>query len=177
MAAKEIIAIAGATGKAGAAIANQLAKYNYRLLLISRNKDKLATLLHAIQRTFPNADVEAVDCLKDGCWEADIIVLAVPVSVEKEVAERIKEVATQKLIARFVNQPNTPSDAKRKNELQQLLPYSKIVEVIVNDLTQQTLIDINEVAVQSIVNIIAEPTFNTSSTNSEKTKNEIRTFN
>ena len=40
------------------------------------------------------ADVEAIDCSVNASWEADIIIVAVPFLAEKEIAKRIKEVAS-----------------------------------------------------------------------------------
>lgn len=162
MAVRETIAIAGATGKAGSAIARKLAPSNYRLLLISRHINRAIKLSAAIQSTTTNAETEAIDCLKDGCWEADIIVLAVPVEAEKEVAEKIKEVATQKIIVRLSPaENNTSFSSKYSNALEQLLAYSKIVTVFINTaLSGETVIagSSNE-AVDTIVNIASKAGF------------------
>ncbi len=163
MAAKETIAIAGATGKAGSFIAYKLAACNYRLLLISTDTGKATKLASDIKVTTKNAEAEAIDCLKDGCWEADIIVLAVPAEAERSVAEKIKEVATQKIVVRLLlAKNNTSFSAKYLDRLPLLLPYSKIVTAFINTVSfRETVItgSDNE-AVETIVNIAVNAGFN-----------------
>lgn len=121
MSVKKTIAIVGATEKSGIEITSQFAFTDYRLLLVSNNMIQLTQLLKNIRGKKPTAEIDTIECVKDGCWEADIIVLAVPASNEKEVAEMMKEVATQKMVV---------SISGEKNEvLQQILPYSKLVKV------------------------------------------------
>ena len=59
--------------------------------------------------------------MRDGCWEADIIILDISDDEQQEVVELIKEVATQKIVVSFSENEN--------NELQALLKYSKVVKV------------------------------------------------
>jgi len=132
---KQTIAIIGATGSMGSAIAKSLAKGNYRLLLKSSSQEKLSQLVAEIQTQTPGADVEAMACPKDASWEADIIIPAVPYSAQKEVAEKIKEVANQKIVISIANPLNesydglvTAPDSSAAEELQQLLPHAKVVK-------------------------------------------------
>src|SRR4051812_6265858 len=125
MAVKEVIAIAEATGKTGSAIAHKLAGSKYRLILTSGDEDKLLRLVSDIKKASPTVELEATDSIKDACWEADIIIIPVRTALLKELAETIKEVATQKIVvqaidARELFPPNTD------DQIQELLPYSKI---------------------------------------------------
>lgn len=123
MAVKKTIAIVGATEKAGIEIANEFASEDYRLLLVSDNMEKLSDVTEKLSQKKPAAEIESIECVKDGCWEADIIVLAVAANEEKMVAEMMKEVATQKIVVSL-------SDCDIQNEqLQKILPYSKLVNV------------------------------------------------
>lgn len=127
--AKISIAIIGATGKTGTAIAKTLAKGSYRLLLFAHDKAKLQNVKEEIYTTTPAADLDCVGCPMDASWEADVILLAVPYSAEKEVAEKIKAFATQKVVVSISNPPHAaPSGFNAAEELQQLLPSSKIVK-------------------------------------------------
>lgn len=45
-----------------------------------------------------DSDAEAVTCLTDAGWEADILILTVPILTENEMAGKIKEVAKQKIV-------------------------------------------------------------------------------
>ncbi|HUZ59874.1 MAG TPA: NAD(P)-binding domain-containing protein [Hanamia sp.] len=123
MSAKKSIAIVGATEKIGEEIATQFMNSNYSLLLISNNKDRLNYLAKKMADKKPKAEINFMECVKDGCWEADIIILAVPHDEEKMVAEIMKEVATQKIVVSVSNEENACG------ELQKILPYSKLVRV------------------------------------------------
>lgn len=123
MSVKKSIAIVGATEKMGEEIATQFMNSNYSLLLISNNKDRLDYLAKKMTDKKPEADVNFIECVKDGCWEADIIILSVPDHEKKAVAELMKEVATQKIVVDVSNE----EDAGK--ELQEILPYSKLVRV------------------------------------------------
>jgi NADPH-dependent F420 reductase len=132
---KQTITIIGATGSMGSAISKSLAKGNYRLLLCANQHDKIQPLVQEIKKSNSSADVEGLDCSYDASWEADIIILAVPYAAESEVASKIKEVANQKIVVSIANPMNetfdglvTPADSSAAEELQKLLPNSKVVK-------------------------------------------------
>lgn len=119
----------------GSAISRSLSKGNYRLLLCANDLNKLQAIAADIKSSNLGADVEASDCSRDASWEADIIIVAVPYSAEKEVADRIKEVANQKIVISIANPLNdtydglvTAPDTSAAEELQKLLPNSKVVK-------------------------------------------------
>ncbi len=135
MRTKQTIMIIGASGRMGSVISKSLSGGNYRLLLNGKNHDKINDLINEIDLTNPLADVEGIDCSFDGCWEADIIISAVPYLAEKEMAERIKEVANQKIVISIANPLNknyngllTAADTSAAEELQKELPNSKIIK-------------------------------------------------
>lgn len=135
MSTKQTIAIIGATGKMGTAIAKSICKGHYRLLLKGTDDGRLKNLVQELKTINPGADVEAVVCSKEACWEADIIIVAVPYAAEKEVAEKIKEVANQKIVISIANPLNntfnglvTTPDTSAAEELQKLLPHSKVIK-------------------------------------------------
>jgi predicted dinucleotide-binding enzyme len=119
MSTKQTIAVIGASGKIGAAICKKLATGNNRLLLFANEKEKVKTLANEITTGTESAEVEVLECPTDASWEADVIVLAVPSESEKEISEKIREVANRKLVITI----NKPAEA-----LQQLLPHSKLVQ-------------------------------------------------
>lgn len=132
---KQTIAIIGAVGNMGSAIAKSIAEGNYRLLLFDRVPELLGSLTEEIQQTYPDADVEPMDCAHDCGWEADIIILAVPHRAEKEIADKIRDVATQKVVVSIANPVDkdfnkltTAPDTSAAEELQQQLPHSKIIK-------------------------------------------------
>jgi 8-hydroxy-5-deazaflavin:NADPH oxidoreductase len=135
MQTKQTIAIIGATGNMGSAIARSIAKGPYRLLLKGNRQEELDSLVKAIQTKDPQAEVESAGCPTEASWEADIIVLAVPFEAEKEIAPVIKEVASQKIVISISNPLNatynglvTDPGTSAAEELQKLLPHSKVVK-------------------------------------------------
>lgn len=135
MQTKRTIAIIGASGNMGAAIAKALAKGNDRLLLISKEEEKLEVLKAAITNEHPLADVEGMACAMHGSWEADVIILATPYEAQADIAKKIRDVASQKIVISIANPLNTTYDAlvtspntSAAEELQALLPYSKVVK-------------------------------------------------
>ncbi len=135
MKTKQTIAVIGATGSMGSAISKSLAKGNYRLLLCANEQDKVQALAQQIKTENASADVEKMDCKILATWEADIIIAAVPFEAEKEVVEKIKEMANQKIVISIANPLNstynglvTPPDTSAAEELQKLLPNSKVVK-------------------------------------------------
>jgi len=139
MRTKQTIAIIGATGNMGSAIAKSLSVGNYRLLLYARDFNTCKQLAEEILAIHLLADAEAMDCSINASWEADMIIIAAPDSEYKEISLRIREFATQKIIISMVNPlyetytgmltaPET-SDAE---DLQQLLPHSKVVKAVID---------------------------------------------
>lgn len=135
MKTKQTIAVIGATGSMGSALAKSLAKGNYRLLLKANKQEELDALVEEINARTENADIEAAVCPIEAGWEADIIILAVPFGAEKEVASKIKEVANQKIVVSIANPLNetfdgllTAPDSSAAEELQKLLPNSKVIK-------------------------------------------------
>jgi len=135
MKTKQTIAVIGATGNMGSAISKSLSKGNYKLLLCANEQDNVQTLVQQIKLQNSSADVESVDCSTEASWEADIIILALPYEAEKEVAEKIREMANQKIVISIANPLNssynglvTAVDTSAAEELQKLLPNSKVIK-------------------------------------------------
>ena len=125
MQTKQTIAVIGASGNMGSAISKNLSKGNYRILLFANDKEKVETVVNDIKSYNAAADVEALECPTDASWEADIIVFAVPYQAEKELAERIRAVANQKIVISIANPLNeaynglvTSPDTSAAEELQ-----------------------------------------------------------
>ncbi len=135
MQTKQTIAIIGAAGNMGTAISKSIAKGPYRLLLKGSKQGDLDALVKEIKSIHPGADVESAVCPAEASWEADIIILAVPFQAEQEIAEKIKEVANQKIVISISNPLNatynglvTAPGTSAAETLQQLLPNSKVIK-------------------------------------------------
>lgn len=122
MSTKKTIAIIGATEKTGAAIASSLATGTNRLLLMAGDAEKLDALKAKLEAAGVSAEVDTITCSKEACWEADIIIIATPHEEAKEIADKIKEVATGKIVISISSQKNNAAE-----ELQTLLPHSKVI--------------------------------------------------
>jgi hypothetical protein len=122
MAAKKTVAIIASTEQKTSAVVDKLLGEPYRLLLLEKEPNQLAQLSAKIQVKHPALEFEVVNCLRDGCWEADVIILDVSCGEQKEVAELIKEVATQKPVVNFSDHENI--------ELENLMEYSKVITLV-----------------------------------------------
>jgi predicted dinucleotide-binding enzyme len=179
MKTKETIAIIGATGNMGSAIARNLAKHNYRLILMSRNSEDLSGLKHSLSTVNAKAVIDTNDCAKDVSWEADIIILACPYEAEREIAKRIREVAVGKIVISISNPLNARySDlvsphTSAAEELQKLLPDSKVVKafnttlaadftspVIDGNISDAFIAANNGNSLEVVSNIVADAGFN-----------------
>lgn len=143
---KQTIAIVGAEGKTGSAFALGLVQLNlYRLLLLSEDESRLHKLSQQILLLSPGADIELISCLKDGCWEADLIIVDVPHASIQEVADKIREVSTQKIVLGILkNEYNNLSPVSVAQEWQQLLPNAKVVIASNNPDTRETVMAGND---------------------------------
>lgn len=126
MATKQTIAIIGAEGEVGSEIAKSLTKGPYRLLLMGQNAEELEALHGALAHISSN-ELEISNCPKEACWEADIIIFAVPYSKEEEIAPIIKQYTTGKVVLDIVIGKEMSTESLKC--LQQLLPNSKVVTV------------------------------------------------
>ena len=141
---KQVVAVIGASGKMGSALAKTLSKGNYRILLHSSKTNKVERLLDEIKSNNPAADIEIVDDYVEIGWEADAVILAVPYAAEIVVAENIKSVANQKVIVSISN-PLTTQAISAAEELQKQLPNAKVIKafntVLANDFYHDQRID------------------------------------
>ena len=135
MAFKQSIAIIGADESIGSALAKSLSKANYRLILVAKDQGESDILKSALLHDGAKAEIETASCAREACWEADIIIMATPYETEREVIEKIKEVAVGKVVisistpsARPYRSLEPSQDTSAAEELQKLLPYSKVVK-------------------------------------------------
>jgi predicted dinucleotide-binding enzyme len=135
MAQKQTIAIIGATESVGSSIAKSLPRGNYRLILMGKDEEALEALRANLIGSGATAEIEVNSCAKEACWEADVIIIATSNELDREVIDRIKEVAVGKVVV-SISSPVTrtykayagSSETSAAEELQKLLPYSKVVK-------------------------------------------------
>jgi predicted dinucleotide-binding enzyme len=125
------IAIFGASGTTGSAIATSLAK-NYRLLLFAHEPTALARLERVIMEQVPGADIECMGCAADVTWEADVIISTVPLVQEEELASKIEPFTNRKTLISISSYEDgfnlvASKALKATRQLQQLFPGAKVV--------------------------------------------------
>lgn len=141
MSAQKTVVVVGTAGTMRILIATEMAKNNYRVIFASTAKEQYRQTLTYIQQQVPGAMIDFVDCEKDGCWEADLIVLAVPLTDIKQVAAKIKEVATQKTVICLSDDKSIGYfPFAEAQELQRMLPYSRVVTAFNSLHSHETLI-------------------------------------
>ena len=180
MVTSKTIAIIGASGNMGSAIAKSLANSSYRLLLFGKEEEKLRSVFKEIKTVNKSKDAEIIGCAADASWEADIIIAAVPFAAEKELAEKIRKVATGKIVISISNPLNetytglvTDGNTSSAEELQKLLPHSKVIKAFnttfAGDFTQPVIdgktIDAfiagnDEEAVETVSDVVKSAGFN-----------------
>ncbi|MCM4161235.1 hypothetical protein FHG64_03050 [Antarcticibacterium flavum] len=131
MKAERTIAIIGDTGNFCPALAKQLAGKNVRLLFVSNDEEKELALKNRLDSANPPAEVDFTTCEKEGCWEADVIAFTHPETIEQGLIEKIKEVATQKIVLILSHEEDCPI-LKDKVNFEELLPHSMVVKVVLN---------------------------------------------
>lgn len=177
---KQTIAIIGAGGNMGSAIAKKIAGGNYRLLLFDKDQERLGSLTEDIQQAHPTADLGFMSCPHESTWEADIIILAVSHGAEKEIADKTRNVATQKIVISIANPVDndfrnltTRPDTSAAEELQRWLPYSKVIKafnitfaadfeqpVIDGNQTDAFIAGDDEEALQTVIELMETAGFN-----------------
>jgi len=124
MIAKITIAIVASTKEKIQTIIGSIACGNYRWLLVSKHEN-FGMIQAEMQFLYPGVEMEIIECTKDGCWEADMIILDIPGCEQREVAEMIQEVSTQKIVVRMCEESLADGE-----DLQKLLKHSRVVNVI-----------------------------------------------
>lgn len=163
MKVKETIAFIGAATETSDDLIRKLASVDYPLVLVAKDDNQYPALSAQILRELPNADVEVVDCAREGCWEADIIVLITTSKTDEELLEKIKEVANQKVMAFFSGSEESGAFATGDIETcSRLLPNTAVVKVMAHPASREMQIAGAEKAIAAIVPIFGEAGFKTS---------------
>lgn len=133
MASKETIALVVNAKEICAELIHRLAGEHYRLLLVTENEPHLKNVVDSIEGELPDAEIEIIHCVKEGCWEADIIVLLEESEYQDYFLKRIREVSTQKIVVGIsIENLNTRGSSIETGDLKLLLPHSKIVQLVYN---------------------------------------------
>src|SRR5690606_31764626 len=128
------------------------AKQNLRLLYVSENEEKNVAVQQQLENLKVLAEVEFLSCEREGCWEADIIAFSKPESISPALVEKIKEVATQKIVVVVTGQ-------KQSANFDALFPNSKVVEVSVNTTKEISISGKDKTANAEVQELIESTTY------------------
>lgn len=123
---KKTMAILGDPGEFPPILMEILVMQDLRLLFVSEDEAKNEMIRKQLEPLKTAAEIEFISCEREGCWEADIITVTRPENISSALVEKIKEVATQKIVLVVSEERDQPD----KPELNKLLPYSKVVEIV-----------------------------------------------
>lgn len=136
MADTKTIAIIDATSEMGAAITRSLSvSSNLRLLLMSDDHAKLEELKVEVGAHKSANDVFTMTCAREASWEADIIIITMQCSDEKQIADKIRDVTIGKIVISTTNpiidayyNPEKSENTSAAERRQKLLPQAKVVK-------------------------------------------------
>jgi 8-hydroxy-5-deazaflavin:NADPH oxidoreductase len=153
MAVKKTIAVVATENENAISIVTKLASGNYRLLLISKDKQHFTRPLAKVKKENPDTELIIQDCVKDGCWEADIIILYISSGEVKEVGERIREVSTQKVV--IIMSDNIIDAENIIDQLKMIIPNSRLI-IASNDLksSMQIIENKDQADLQLVLNLL-----------------------
>lgn len=123
---KKTMAILGGPGEFPPILMEILVMQDLRLLFVSEDEAKNEMVRKQLEPLKTTAEIEFISCEREGCWEADIIAVTRPENISSALVEKIKEVATQKIVLVL----SEDGDRADKPEIDKLLPYSKVVEIV-----------------------------------------------
>lgn len=130
MSVNTTFAIIGLTESRGFSLIKHIAA-KYPVLLFDKDEAKLSTALQQILTAFPSAKAEIMLCAADASWEADIILVTGYCCADSAIAAKIEKVSTGKIVIIISDENNDDIFSNPAGKLQQLLPYSKVVQVFV----------------------------------------------
>ncbi|WP_069131206.1 NAD(P)-binding domain-containing protein [Rhodohalobacter halophilus] len=132
---KQTVAIIGSKSILGVSIAKGLCSENYKLLLFDEDDTFAGQLSDQICAEIEGAEVEVIECQHMACWEADVVVIANPVNDINRLSEKIREVATQKIVAVLLKE----TDLQQLELVERGFPHSKVVGVIPSDYDKESV--------------------------------------
>lgn len=164
MAVKETIAFIGGNEKTCPVLLKNLAGKDLRLLFVFSEEEQMDELAKQLNLEETSAEIELVHCAKEGCWEADMIAFINPENIKAPLVERIKEVATQKIVLCISTGKEEKHDfsGTQAEILQQLLPHSKIVRVLIDSEEMKARVSgKNTEALEVVSSIFEKPGYKT----------------
>jgi hypothetical protein len=126
MSNRRTFAVLGVSETNSIFLAKQIAKTN-PVLLFDHDAVVLNTVYSQILLEYPNAKAEIMICPTNASWEADVIILSNAGTTDVNLIEKIRNVATGKIVLFLENKMNTNTGGNSAEKLQHLFPFSKVV--------------------------------------------------
>lgn len=159
------MAVIGASDKRNFTVLKELSEH-YQLLLFDKDPKALSDVHDSLLAKNRNINIEKMSCATDASWEADIIILSGFCINDAEIVQKIKEVATAKIMIIMENDDEFTKSINRQLSFDVVFPHSKIVEVInlnVDDKAEKEFLleGHDSYALDSVSNIFERMGFNT----------------
>lgn len=124
---RETIAFIGETDQYSERLISRLAGEKHPLVLVSKPDESAGFIANRIAQDYPLADVEVVNCEREGCWESDVILLSASKQPERQLIEKMKIVAAQKILLRLLPNEDVRAWEQESVLFEKELPYTKLV--------------------------------------------------
>lgn len=123
------IAMIGASDKRNFTVLKELSE-RYQMLLFDKDPIALSEIYNSLLANNRNITIEKMACATDASWEADIIILSGFCIDDQETIQRIKKVATAKIIIIMENDDEFTKSINNQLSFDLVFPHSKVVEII-----------------------------------------------
>jgi predicted dinucleotide-binding enzyme len=127
MSYRRTFAVLGVSETNSIFLAKQIAKTN-PVLLFDHDAVVLNTVYSQILSEYSNAKAEMMICPTNASWEADVIILSNAAANDGNLVEKIRNVATGKIVLFLENKKNMNTSGNTDEKLQHLFPFSKVVQ-------------------------------------------------
>lgn len=127
MSNRRTFAVLGVSETNSIFLVKQIAKTN-PVLLFDYDAVVLNTIYSQILSEYPYANAEMMICPTNASWEADVIILSNAGTTDGNLIEKIRNVATGKIVLFLENKMNTNTGGNSAEKLQHLFPFSKVVQ-------------------------------------------------
>ncbi|RBN51816.1 hypothetical protein [Flavobacterium psychrolimnae] len=127
MSNRRTFAVLGVSESNSIFLAKQIAKTN-PVLLFDHDAVVLNTVYSQILSEYSNAKAEIMICPTNASWEADVIILSNAAATDGNLIEKIRNVATGKIVLFLENKKNTINFESTLDKLQHFFPFSKVVQ-------------------------------------------------
>lgn len=140
MSNKKTVALLGVSDAKSIQIAKKIAETN-AVLVFDADAMVLAKVYSQLLLENPKANLEMMDCPTNASWEADVIIFSCDAVANANLVEKIRNVATGKMILILGNQNSTITLENSSSDFQYLFPFSKVMQGIEStDQNKDTLI-------------------------------------